>query len=41
VVDPSNAGRVLGILSQRDIVAAYTRRRFDTGPSGREGGALE
>jgi CIC family chloride channel protein len=31
VVDASNSGHVLGILSHRDIMAAYARRRFDVG----------
>jgi CIC family chloride channel protein len=33
VVDPSGDGRVSGILSRRDIIAAYARRRLDTTPS--------
>lgn len=31
VVEPSTPDRVVGILSRRDITAAYARRRFDTG----------
>ena len=36
VVEASNAGRVLGILSRRDIIAVYSRRRFDSGAGIRE-----
>ena len=32
VVDPADSGKVLGILSRRDIIAAYARRRLDSGP---------
>ncbi len=32
VVEPANSGHLLGILSRRDIIAAYARRRLDTGP---------
>jgi len=35
VVDPHDSGRVLGILSRRDILAAYARRRLETGASAR------
>ena len=31
VVDPADPGHVLGILSRRDIIAAYARRRLDAG----------
>jgi len=30
VVDPAQPDRVVGILSRRDITAAYARKRFDT-----------
>jgi CIC family chloride channel protein len=39
VIDPGNSGHVLGILSRRDILAAYARRRLDAGPEIRGGGA--
>ncbi len=31
VVEPGDAPRVLGLLSRRDIMVAYARRRFETG----------
>lgn len=31
VVEPASGDRVLGILSRRDIIAVYARRRFDSG----------
>lgn len=31
VVEVANGGHVLGILSRRDIIAVYARRRFDSG----------
>jgi CIC family chloride channel protein len=33
VVDPSNPGHVLGILSRRDIIAAYAQSRLGGGPA--------
>ncbi|MGH7741774.1 MAG: chloride channel protein [Candidatus Eiseniibacteriota bacterium] len=33
VTEPSDPGRVLGILSRRDIIAAYARRRLNTQPA--------
>jgi CIC family chloride channel protein len=35
VVEASNPGLVLGILSRRDIIAVYARRRFESGPGAR------
>lgn len=39
VVETSNPGHVLGILSRRDIIAAYARGRLDSGPAGQDGHA--
>lgn len=36
VVDPAQPDHVLGVLSRRDIIAAYTRGRLDTTTAGRE-----
>lgn len=36
VVEPSDPARVLGILSRRDIIAAYARRRFEGVPGAGE-----
>jgi CIC family chloride channel protein len=33
VVDPHDPSRLLGILSRRDILAAYARRRLEAGPA--------
>jgi CBS domain-containing protein len=34
VVDPARDGQLLGILSRRDIIAAYANRRFEPAAGG-------
>ncbi len=34
VMEPANPGQLLGILSRRDIIAAYARRRLGASPGG-------
>jgi len=41
VVHPDRSARVVGVLSRRDLMAAYARRRFGAGEGHRESGPAD
>jgi hypothetical protein len=37
IADTADSRRIVGLLSRRDIVAAYNRQRAESAPAAREG----